>query len=69
MGEQYEWWTVTNIKVKHKSEKAAACGRRREETRSNAVREFLPSFQLPIIQPVPEIPRNQCASFYLCVCI
>lgn len=31
-----------------------------EETRSKAVREFLFSFQLSVIQPVPEIPRNQC---------
>lgn len=58
-----------------KSERAAAAEEEeeeedeREETRSNAVREFLLSFQLPIIQPVPEIPRNQCVSFYLCVCV
>lgn len=39
----------------------------REETRSKAVREFLLSFQLPIIQPVPETPRHQCVGCYLCV--
>lgn len=40
-----------------------------EETRSKAVREFLLSFQLPIIQLVPEIPRHQCVVCYLCVCL
>lgn len=39
----------------------------REETRSKAVREFLLSFQLPIIQLVPETPRHQCVGCYLCV--
>lgn len=52
--------------MKNESEKAAKryAG---EETRSKAVREFLRSFQLPIIQPVPEIPRHQCVGCYLCV--
>lgn len=49
-----------------KSEKAAK-RYAREETRSKAVREFLLSFQLPIIQPVPETPRHQCVGCYLCV--
>lgn len=31
------------------------------------MREFLLSFQLPIIQPVPETPRHQCVGCYLCV--
>lgn len=31
------------------------------------MREFLLSFQLPIIQLVPEIPRHQCVGCYLCV--
>lgn len=31
------------------------------------MREFLRSFQLSIIQPVPEIPRHQCVGCYLCV--
>lgn len=62
--------TRSKIKVKMKSEKAAAAKKgEREETRSKAVREFLLSFQLSIIQPVPEIPRNQCVSFYMCVCL
>lgn len=51
-----------------KSEKAAK-RYAREETRSKAVREFLLSFQLPIIQPVPETPRHQCVGCYLCVCL
>lgn len=50
-------WTVTNIKVK--TEKATAVQEyTKKETRSKALREFLLSFQLPIIQPMPEIPRN-----------
>lgn len=49
-----------------KSEKAAK-QYAREEMRSKAVREFLLSFQLPIIQLVPEIPRHQCVGCYLCV--
>lgn len=55
-----------------KSEKAAAAGAaedEREETRSKAVGEFPLSFQLSIIQLVPEIPRNQCVSFHVCVCV
>ncbi len=53
-----------------KSEKAAAAEKdEREEMRSKAVREFLHSFQVSIIRPVPEIPRNHCVSFYVCVCV
>lgn len=54
-----------------RSERAAAAPEEdeREETRSKAVREFLLSFQPSIIQPVPEIPRNQCVSFNMCVCL
>lgn len=56
-----------------KSEKAkvVAENEKREETRSKAVREFLLSFQLSIIQPVPGIPRNQWVSFcmYVCDCV
>jgi len=55
-----------------KSEKAARAAEKnkREEMRSKTVREFLLSFQLSIIQLVPEMPRNQCEGvFYVCVIV
>lgn len=63
--EPLKLWTRAK-RLKMKSEKAAK-RYAREETRSKAVREFLLSFQLPIIQPVPETPRHQCVGCYLCV--